>query len=60
MQGDDARPRLEQRAAGARAGRVTGAGAGAALPSQEEPLQGERQGEAGLQVRHHCGAQPAQ
>ena len=58
VQGDDARPRVEQRTAGARAGRVTGAGA--ALPSQEEPLQGERQGEARLQVGHHSGPQPAQ
>ena len=58
VQGDDARPRLEQRTAGARAGHVTGAGA--ALPSQEEPLQGERQGEARLQVGHHRGPQPAQ
>ena len=55
-QGDDARPRLQQRAAGAGAGRVPGA----ALPRQEEPLQGERQGAAGLQVGHHRGPEPAE
>ena len=56
VQGDDARPRLQQRAASAGAGRVPGA----ALPRQEEPLQGERQGAAGLQVGHHRGPEPAQ